>query len=553
MVYVGVDIGSCAIKAAAIKKAGKTFTVLQTHFFSIKPDGGEEQKRLLRLSHLKTLADLYVHREAQYIFCFSQNEVSTEKLSFPFKERYKIMKSLPFQMEEKLSLFDHKSLISDIKTRFHEGEKEVLVFSVFKDRVAGLLKELHSVKIQPHIVTCEAGAVANLFEAEKPETAAPNGKVKSGRLYLKIGHTHTMALMFSGGALHDVYSFGWGAASCIRKIALKYEVPLSKAMEQFCEKAFILTQTRGYTGSQISFSKVIQEAFENLVDKLRLLLIQLEGENTYKCEKIFIFGGGAQVRNLQAFLSTRLNISVARVDQPLRFPDWNLRHNDERHNNLATALGSAMEGLKKPRSPAVNFLKEEFARKFNPFSFILLRWRQPLLYGLGCLALLFVYSTLRHHYSEKLSDKTHKLFQKKSTQIAKLRPKQVSIQKVKAVIRNRKKITNRTKFTEKLSRIPSALDKVKTLSVSIKIRKSWNMEIEELNIMGDKVEIRGRISARHLEVLEKNLTELAEGGSLKNIGKTPPGPPAEPAEEAPKESPAADTVVFNYSFVHKKG
>ena len=545
MIYVGVDIGSCSVKAVAIKKTGKTFAVLNTHLFSVKLELPEEQKRIVILSHLKTLKDLYKGREAQFIFCFSQNEVSSGTLHFPFKERYKIMKSLPYQMEEKLSLFDHKNLISDIKTNFSEEKKEVLVFSVFKDSVAALLKDLKSINIKPLIFTCEAVATANLFEAEKPEKSAPAsplqpeaGKKKDSLLYLKIGHTHTMALIVSEGKLQDVYSFGWGVSSCIRKIALKYEVPFSKALEQFCEKAFVLTQTRGYTGSQISFAKLIQEAFEKLVDKLQLLLIQLSGEKTFKCSKVLLFGGGAQVRNLQAFLSPRLNVPVSRVQKIKPFPHWNLKTNEEQQNNLITALGCAIEGLKKPGSPALNFLKGEFARQFNPFSFLMGRWQKPLLYGASCLILLFAYSTFRYHQSEKLSDKTHRLFQKKSVQIAKLSPRKVNIQSVKDFLSRRQKINQRTEFIERLSLVPSSLDKLKSLSMSINRQPSWNMEIQEMNIAGHNIEITGEISPLGLKVLEKNLKALAKDKQLKKLntqtGKTP------------------DKVVFKYSFIIQK-
>ncbi len=560
MIYVGVDIGSCAVKAAAIKTANKTFTVLQTHIFPIKPDVDEEQKRLLKLGHLKTLADLYNSTEAQYIFCFSQNEVSSEKLSFPFKERYKIMKSLPYQMEEKLSLFDHKKLISDIKmSHFSEGARQVLVFSAFRDSISNLIKDLDSVKIKPLILTCEASAVSNLFEIKKSENIKQNSteddKNTNCQLYLKIGHTHTMAMLFSRNQLQNVYSFGWGAASCIRKIALKYEIPFSKAMEYFCEKAFVLTHTKGYTGSQIEFSKLIHQAVDNLIDKLRLLMIQLAGEKNYKCEKILLLGGGAQIRNLQAFMSTHLNVPVSRVEHPAHFPKWNLRHNDEQQNNLVTALGSAMEGLKRTRSPAINFLKEEFTVRSNPFSFLLVQWKQPLVWGISALVLLFVYSALRNYQSETLSDKTNRLFKKKSIQIVKISPTQINVEMVKKFISSKRKITKQAELIEKISLIPSALDKVKSLSVSINKKKSWNMEIQELNIMGDKVEIKGEIAVRYLPFLEKNLIQLAAVGSLKALEKKQLQN-TESKEKSENESSGkteSDTVFFKYSFIQKQG
>ncbi len=553
MICVGIDIGSCAVKAVAIKKAGKTFNILQTHFFPIKADEKEEQKKLLILGHLKSLANLYQSRETKYIFCLSQNEVSTEKLTFPFKEKYKIMKSLPFEMEEKLSLFDYKKMISDIKmTDLSTEKKGVLVFSTFKENISNLLNDIKPLGIEPTILTCEASAISNLFERKK-EPAKEHHQKEEGQkikeechLYLKISHTHTMAMILANNHLQNVYSFEWGAASCIRKIAVKYEIPFHKAMEQFCEKAFVLTQTRGYTGSQIEFSKVIQEAFENLIDKLRLLLLQMEGEESYKCKKILLCGGGAQVRNLQTLLSTRLNIPVSRVENPPNFPQWNLRNNDIKQNNFITALGAAMEGLKKPKRPAVNFLREEFATRFNPVSLVINQWKQPLTLGISVLVLFSVYAVFRSHQSEKLSDKINRIFRNRSIQIAKLQPKQVTIERVQHFINSKKEWSKQNELTEKLNDIPSALDKVKKLSVAIKKQEAWNLEIQELNVAGNKVEIKGNISSTYLNTFKNNLTDLAENGTLKTLTTEQP-------KDDSTETNTSDTVVFKYSFIQKRG
>ena len=326
-------------------------------------------------------------------------------------------------------------------------------------------------------------------------------------------------MTFVRDQLRSVYSFEWGVSSCIRKIATKYEIPFHKAMEQFCEKAFVLTHTEGYKGSQIEFSKMIQKPFINLMDKLRLFLLQMEGEQSYKCKKIFLCGGGAQVRNLQTLLSAHLNIPVSRVEHSINLPNWNFRHNNEKQNNLITAVGAAMEGLKKPKNPAINFLKKEFAVQFNSFSFMFKTWKQPLIFGLSVFILLSFYTSLRMHQSQKLSNETNRVFQKKARQIVKLMPKQISIDRVKTFIDSKKKRVWQAQLTEELSYFPSALDKIKTLSVAIKKSKSWNLEIQELNITGDKIEIQGNIIAQYLKPLEKNLTDLAIKGSLKSLLK----------------------------------
>lgn len=560
----------------SIKKNNKSFEVLQTHFFPLKVDESEEQKQLLISTHLKSLTNLYKNRETKYIFSFSQNTVSAEKLNFPFKERYKILKSLPFQMEDKLSLFDYTQLISDIKMgNFSAGKRSVLVFSVFKEHVSRLLNEVKSAGTDPFIFTCEASATANLFEIKKESLAKPQTAIETeteptkiqkaddGILYLKIGHTHTMAMFFLRDSLHNVYSFEWGVSDCIRKISLKYEISFQKAMEQFCDKAFVLTQTKGYTGSQIEFSKIIQESFENLIDKLRLLLLQMEGEGDGMSKKILLCGGGAQVRNLQALLSTRLNIPVARVEEVANFPKWNLRANDIKQNNLITALGAAMEGFKKTRNPAINFLKEEFAVQFNPLSFILNQWRQPIVLGVIILIFLSTYSAIRNYKSKELSEKINKIFKNYSIRVAKLRPTQINLDRVQHFVNSKKQWLQQAQLAEEISRIPSALDKIKNLSVTIKKQTSWNLEIQKLSITNDNIEIQGSISDIYLELLEKKLMDLAIKGSLKkspvtikqNLQAEKPKTNTDKIslKKKPSEEEERNIIFFKYSFIQKQG
>ncbi len=531
MIFIGIDFGSCALKAVAIKTSGKTFSILQTHYFPIKPDDSEEQKELSALSYLKSLVDLYKNREVKYIFCCPQNEISVHTLYFPFKERYKIKKSLPFEIEDKLALFTKEVLISDVKIIDRsENSATVLVFSSFRENIVKLIETVNKLGIQPFIISCEASAVSNLFE-KKPEKEHKKQKEQSEQnttdekqaphkecdLYVKIGHTHTMIMIFSQGLMENVYSFEWGVSACVRKIALKYEIPFHSAMEQFCEKAFVLSQDKGYTGSQIEFSKAIQEPLGILVHKIQLLLLELQGEKKYNCKKLFITGGGAQIRNLQAFLSKELNLPCSRVEHPPGYPDWNLRNNEQQQNNLITALGTALEGMKNIRNPAINFLKGDLAVKINPIAAISPRWKQNLLLIIAGLFFLNLYSFLRAQQSETLSNKIQNIFRRESIRTAGLSPKNISIEKVKTFMENQKNILKHSELSKELKRLPSALDRIKNLSTAIKKNEKWDMDIKQLNIKDNKIQIEGEISPLYVEDLKKQLKELAVANTFKNF------------------------------------
>ena len=63
--------------------------------------------------------------------------------------------------------------------------------------------------------------------------------------------------MLENERMQNLYNFEWGALSYIQKIAVKYETSLYKAMKHVCDQGFVLTQTKGYTGSQIEFANLL--------------------------------------------------------------------------------------------------------------------------------------------------------------------------------------------------------------------------------------------------------------------------------------------------------
>ena len=120
--------------------------MIQTHYFPIHLDDTEEKQTLFKQNCLKDLANKYKNQEVKYIVCLPQNQVSTHTLSFPFKERYKIIKSLQFELEDKI-LFNYDQLISDIMiTRSDKKKTSVLVFSTFKDTIIKTIKLFKRIK-----------------------------------------------------------------------------------------------------------------------------------------------------------------------------------------------------------------------------------------------------------------------------------------------------------------------------------------------------------------------------------------------------------------------
>ena len=562
MIFVGVELSSLAVKAVSVRKVDKRITILNSHYLPLEEsDFGPESKKQT-LSHLKKLKVIYSSSDCRFIFSLPQNLISELALSFPFKEKYKILKALPFEMENKHSLFSSEKLISDIKiTDSLPGKTHVIVFSCIKDQIRALLDITKQAGISPYLITCEASASSGLLEssgsgyqypppqmngsppedtsfsfsfsikkrkfknqnqpgAKEPAEKKEEDKQYPSKLFLKIGHNHSIVMVISGNKLRDIYNFSWGTDFCIRALALKYKISKATAFKEFCSKAFILTGGNEASGDQKAFSTVITHSMDSLVQKLRLLVLKLQGDKVFSFEKMYIYGGGSQIKNLPAYLSRQLNLEVLRLDHPVFFPEWDMRQNKGHQNNLFTALGAAMEGFKKLKYPPVNFLREEFAHNFQPFSFLSSTWRSAIVIGFFMFSLFSIYSVLRNSQSQNLADKSDYTFKRRAVQITRMPARQATLSNIQNYIKTNAHLFSHLELEERLSHIPSALDRIQSLSIAIKKAKTWNLYITKLSILGNRIEIKGFINREHLTTFKEHLSDLAVKQKVKDLNSS---------------------------------
>ncbi len=544
MIFVGVDTGASALKAVALKKEQHKIVVVDRHCFSFDLSFSPKELEKQKFDSLKNLADLYKGREVRWIACLPQNQISTHLLYFPFGQRHKIMKSLMFELEDKL-LFPIEDMISDIciLSRTEQGQWPVLVFSAFKKHVVQKRDELKAAGIQPVILTCGASSLANLIENRESQILRKQPEDPSEHqthLYLKIGHSHSTIFIKEKGRVKNLYNFEWGVASCVKKLATRYETSFQKSMKHLQEQSFVLTEEKGYTGSQIAFSKAITESFEDLIQRIKLLLLDMKSDRQNRLKKIFIFGGGSQIRNLQNFLTQKLGVPVRRLKGSEVFSDWSLmKAEGASPHNMARALGIAMEGLRKFNNPAINFLKGPFAVRFNLVYMAIRRLKDPVWMGMGlCVMLLMVYAFVRQGQTQRLLNKVDVVFKKRASQIMGLPVRRITVRKVHGFMESKKKVLKNKELVHSLSQWPSALDRLKNISLTIKKTPGWDLEIEKLKIRNTSIHIEGKVATPYLQDLKNSLKEMAQKNTLKALVKA-------------EDTPLIDHTHFAYSFTQK--
>src|SRR5690606_23970939 len=123
------------------------------------------------------------------------------------------------------------------------------------------------------------------------------------------------------------------------------------------------TTSEGATREQITMSDVIKSSVDTFAVRLRLALVELQNLYQISYRQVFLTGGLAQLRNLGPYLTQKIEIATNRLGRLEQVPSVDFANSPNGELAVTVAIGLAVEGLKRPKNPALNLLKGEFAPK----------------------------------------------------------------------------------------------------------------------------------------------------------------------------------------------
>ncbi|MGZ5279285.1 MAG: pilus assembly protein PilM, partial [Pseudobdellovibrionaceae bacterium] len=428
MKSVGIDIGTSSIKVVEVTSSNKGIQVTQftEHPLNANPAFDPE---IEILEFLRGLSSAYDQATTRFVFSLRQEQVSVRNKTFPFNDRQKILKSLPFELEEDLP-FSNESAVFDAKIiRTLGGTAEVLACATPKNRVAAAIQRMSDSGLDISILSAEGIAFANCFEnwdspppaypatAVEIDIAAPERRIQ---IMVQIGHTRTLVCAFENSLLIGVRSVLWGGKNIADSIARRYEIPYIDALKEMQTKAFILPSKEGASYDQIVFSDTISAQVKELARELKISILEFRSEFNGQIESVGITGGTSQILNLHAFLTQQLELPVNKSLVLTNFTSLSFERTTRIDSVIGIALGLAIEGLEKPRNPALNFMKGEFALENTFFRMFWERWGTVVQVSAAALVLFFVYSFVREGVAINLSDRTSESLKVQAKTVAKL-------------------------------------------------------------------------------------------------------------------------------------
>jgi general secretion pathway protein L len=397
---IGIDIGSFSVKVAEVESTRTDFNLIALAEFPLtQTPGADHQLEIIEI--LRKISTTYDPLSTRFVLGMSQGLVSSRFKRFPFRERQKILKSIAFELEDEIPL-DLDDAIFDAKIAQYVGNTaDVLAFAVPYDIVGAALSRAKDGGLDPEILSTDGVALANLFErwnqppAQVPaqpvldlgDGIAPVEPPKPARLILHLGHSRTQLLVYRDDALVAVRSILWGGVEVARSLAQVFSLPASEGVKILKSKSFILMNSLGASKDQVILSQAVSGQVNILVQELKLSLLDLKSEFNISFSGIEMMGPVAQIQNLGAYLTQSLEMPVNMVRSMLVSATFD--------PGAAVAVGLALEGLKRPRNPALNFRKADFARQNKSLALFWDTWKHSLQIAAVALAAIFIYSIAR--------------------------------------------------------------------------------------------------------------------------------------------------------------
>lgn len=478
---IGIDFGENNIKVVEISPNIKNLEILS----SKKVVYEESCKEALReITEEKNKSDDF------WVYGLNNVNVYKKEINLPFKDKAKINKILPFQLEKKL-FFKLNSAHIDSYYDINKKEKKTKVYNyIVKDEdFNSFWKSIKGAPIKLRAVLPDTLAYRYLYHL----TDSKEG------FFIDMGARKTRVLFFKGNNTLIDRTILIGGDDIDKDIAKAFNVELKMAKEAKEKIAKIFESETGEE-SKIVIEKIIKEKIDKIIDSVSLELKRFDTKDA----KFYLIGGLAKIKNIDEYFRDKLDIYIEK-NTPWKDPSF------------ALAVGYALRETAHVRDFRLNFLKGKYELRSSKgvFSGLLLR------VAIFLLILIALFFTERTIYYKSLKSKVSKMEQNTLKLSQKLikddfdNPVQLlSIISDSKGVDKKKMIPDKTAFDH--------LDKISKLFLDNKVKldvKSFNLTDKQiiLDTELDTIEDIDKVVATlHKDKCYKDIKK----GKSKNIKKT---------------------------------
>ena len=500
MKSIGIDLGHFSLKVAHIYVRGRGFKVESLSEVELSSNPNDWS-----LSVLEALRKIKVSKDTKIIVGLSEDKVIHHRLTLPFKKKFEILKTLPFELEDELPL-PSSQCIFEANPLYENENKQTEVFTSVcsKESVKNILSLFSEASLEPDVIASEGFCLNPIFSSALSIT--PPSSPHNLSAFLHLGHKKSFLSLYENNFLLDIRYVPWGGDMILKSIMKGYRVSYEKALIGVKEKSFVESEGVKLNESQKHHAHLIGEAFEKLIHQLKFQFLEIENKYERKIENLFLSGGPSSTKNLNAYISRRLKIKTHMLKTSSLYGESPLRG--------CVALGLALTATLKSSQDVNNFRKEDFAKKGVFWSTLWENYNLTIKNAGLFLLLFFFFSVTRDIVAGYSYEKSYSLMVEHAKKITNLKGRSVSERNINKYVLTKEKEKKRIEVLKKFFDSPSPLDIFDKISSQWNFGKTAQFELHSLKILKGRVILKGSIRSQDLPKLENKIKAIALGGKI---------------------------------------
>ncbi|MBK9293366.1 MAG: pilus assembly protein PilM [Oligoflexia bacterium] len=521
MRIIGIDIGNYSIKVAEIAAHKNTITLKDFYEVELNHEQGIDI-RFEKVQKLKDIAAKYDPLQTKFVLALGSELVVSRVLDFPFIEKRKIIQSLPFELEDNIPLNNEQAIFDFRKISQTQNSSHVLAIAAHKKHVKEILELLDDCGIDADIISVDGIALSNLIETSEVFNQQAEDAFAVSDIYLHIGYKKTIINVTKNGALCSSRAVYFGGYDLVTNVSRAYEIPHLEALKGVKDNGFVLTSHEGADEDQIAFSQVISDGLNILISEVKRTMIDLKAENKLNYRNIFLSGGMCGLINLNAYITKETEVSCVIKHSLPSFLSSEIALSPQSEKVAAVAIGLAIEGVRKPTSPAINLRKNEFVKQSQSLKAFYEKNKSVILSSLVVFSIFFIYSFMRYSFTESNLAAIDQLIsdQSKSNTLG-LTKAQAKPEAIKKFVKEKMVELESKKKIIKYNQMLSAIEIMKHISSSVPSKNQIKLDITYFKINGENVSLEGTVANKdEFSLLQRKLSQVPQLSQLK-IGPAP--------------------------------
>lgn len=338
---LGLDLGSHSLKAVEFRQNLRNCEAVQLRSLP-RPAGAPLPELLERFAQLHRLPTDHV------VTALPGDQISSRRVKFPFGEKRKLAQAVPFAVEEELP-FDLEDVVLEWTiVAGDRNQSDVLAITAPRTLVQNLLEEAKEAGCAPRTLEAEGLVLGNLCAVFD---------LPGRRLLVDLGHRKTSFCLLIDERPVAARTVAIGGAAITEAIAADRGLSIADAERAKCEEG-VFGNSLDEVGPQTG--KVLDRLARELVRTIGSMEEWLAGG---ALEELTLFGGGALLERIDAFLTDRVGVPARRLPLPR-----------EGHGNdlvaggppilYAPAIALGLRGTAQARTE-MNFRQDDFAVRMD--------------------------------------------------------------------------------------------------------------------------------------------------------------------------------------------